>query len=74
MSTRKGRPPNTASKVEHLQIRLEPAEKEAFADAAALVGQSVSVWVRDQLRRVARQQLEEAGREVPFVPQSQGKK
>ena len=69
MGKKRGRPPNTATKLGHLQIRLEPAEKEAFAGAAALVGQSVSVWVRDQLRRVARQQLEEAGQPVPFVSQ-----
>jgi uncharacterized protein (DUF1778 family) len=71
MVKKKGRPPNTASKVGHLQIRLEPAEKEAFADAAALVGQSVSVWVRDQLRRAARQQLEEAGMPVAFLQRQQ---
>jgi uncharacterized protein (DUF1778 family) len=63
----RGRPPNTATKVDNLQIRVDPEEKQAFMDAATLVGQSVSVWVRDQLRRVARQQLEEAGRPVAFV-------
>ncbi len=67
MNKHKGRLPNTANKAEHLQIRLDSAEKQAFADAAALVGQSMSVWVRDQLRGAARQQLEEVGRAVAFL-------
>ena len=56
-----------SGKAEHLQIRLDSAEKQAFADAAALSGQSVSVWVRDRLRRIARQELQDAGREVSFL-------
>jgi uncharacterized protein (DUF1778 family) len=69
MRNKRGRPPNTVNKADHLQIRVDSAEKQAFTDAAALVGQSVSVWVRDQLRRVARQQLEEAGQPVAFLQQ-----
>jgi uncharacterized protein (DUF1778 family) len=68
MEKKRGRPNSVAVKAEHLQIRLNTAEKQAFADAATLAGQSVSVWVRDQLRRAARQQLEGAGQVVPFLP------
>jgi len=73
MEKRKGRPTGSTGKAEHMQIRLDSAEKQAFAEAAALAGQSISVWVRDQLRRVARQQLEEAGKEVAFVSRTQEK-
>lgn len=59
------------NRTEHLQIRLDKAEKEAFGDAAELAGQSLSVWVRDQLRKAARHQLEEAGRKVPFLQRHQ---
>ena len=51
---------------ELLQVRVQPAEKQAFADAAALCGQDVSVWVRDQLRRAAREKLLEGGQGDPF--------
>jgi hypothetical protein len=70
MRNKRGRPRKVASKAEHMQVRLDEAEKQAFAEAAALAGQSVSVWVRDQLRRAARQQLEEVGRTVPFLQAS----
>jgi uncharacterized protein (DUF1778 family) len=67
--SKQGRPrkPPEKSKGERLQIRVEPAEKQAFTEAAQLAGQDVSVWVRDQLRRAARQALEESGRSVPFL-------
>jgi uncharacterized protein (DUF1778 family) len=71
MEKKRGRPRKPNGKAEHMQVRLDEAEKQAFADAAALSGQSVSVWVRDQLRRAARQQLEEAGQPVSFL-QRQG--
>jgi uncharacterized protein (DUF1778 family) len=67
MEKKRGRPRKVVSKAEHLQVRLDESEKVAFAEAAELAGQSVSVWVRDQLRRAARQQLEEVGRPVPFL-------
>jgi len=64
-----GRPrkPLDKAKGERLQIRVEPAEKQAFTEAAELAGQDVSVWVRDQLRRAAREALEQSGRSVPFL-------
>jgi uncharacterized protein (DUF1778 family) len=54
-------------KDEYLELRLDAAEKQAFKDAAALLGMSVSVWVRDRLRRVARKELEDAERPVAFL-------
>ena len=54
-----------------LRIRLTPAEKLAFEQAAALRGQSLSVWLRDHLRDVARRDLSAARMEVPFLPQPQ---
>jgi hypothetical protein len=67
--TKTGRPnlPANQAKDVLMQVRLQPAEKQAFSDAALLSGQGLSVWVRDRLRRIARQELEQAGREVPFL-------
>ena len=64
-----GRPckPPDKRKGELLQVRLETAEKQYFADAAELVGQELSVWVRDQLRRAARQLFSEFGKNDPFI-------
>jgi hypothetical protein len=50
-----------------IQLRINPAEKEAFQKAADLDGKKLSEWMRDRLRRVSRQELEAAGGEVPFM-------
>jgi uncharacterized protein (DUF1778 family) len=50
-----------------MQIRVSSAEKQAFAQAAELDGKNPSEWVRDRLRRVCRQELEQAGRPVAFL-------
>jgi predicted HicB family RNase H-like nuclease len=73
MTTKKrgpGQPPKPAHKAkgELLQIRVNPAEKEAFSTAADLDGKSLSAWVRDRLRRLAREELEGHGRTVAFLP------
>ncbi len=70
MKRKAGRPKLalTKTKAEYLQVRLNEAEKQGFTEAAAMAGQKLSVWVRDQLRRAARQALEEYGRTVPFLP------
>jgi uncharacterized protein (DUF1778 family) len=52
---------------ERLGIRLDPEEKKAFEEAAEIAGVPVSAWVRERLRRVARRELEEANRAVPFL-------
>lgn len=50
-----------------IQIRLQPSEKEAFEKAAELAGIALSAWVRERLRRAARQDLTGAGVQVPFL-------
>lgn len=55
-------------KEEHLQVRLTGEEKEGFDTAAKLSGLALSAWVRERLRRVAREELEEADLPVPFIP------
>jgi uncharacterized protein (DUF1778 family) len=54
-------------KTETIQIRLLPAEKEAFERAAELAGIALSAWVRERLRLSAIRELESAGFSVPFV-------
>lgn len=54
-------------RVERIGIRVEPDEKEAFEQAADLAGVPVSAWIRERLRRVARRELEDANREIPFL-------
>jgi uncharacterized protein (DUF1778 family) len=75
MARKRGRPPvdPEKAKAEYLDVRLEVAEKEAFKEAADLAGLALSAWVRERLRRAARQELEESGRSVPFLPNG-GKK
>jgi uncharacterized protein (DUF1778 family) len=60
------KPPGKA-KTELLQIRVSPAEMQAFSDAAELDGKKRSEWIRDRLRRLSRTELEQAGRLVPFL-------
>jgi hypothetical protein len=50
-----------------LQIRLHPAEKEAFESAAELAGIALSAWVRERLRAAAIRELEGIGRSAPFI-------
>ena len=70
MGKKRGAPPKSVdvAKASLLQIRLSAAEKEAFANAAKLDGKKISEWIRDRLRRVAREELEEHGESVPFLP------
>jgi predicted HicB family RNase H-like nuclease len=67
---RRGRPPKRSEekKGDYLDVRLEPAEKQAFKAAADLAGLPLSTWVRERLRRVSRHELEEANMRVPFLP------
>jgi predicted HicB family RNase H-like nuclease len=52
---------------ERLEIRIDEREKAAFTQAAEVNGISLSAWVRQRLRRAAKQDLEEAGRKIPFL-------
>jgi hypothetical protein len=57
------------AKTEMMKLRVQPQEKAAFEEAAALAGISVSAWVRERLRAVCIRELEGAGLKVPFVRQ-----
>ena len=48
-------------------LRVSEYEKAGFAEAAELSGLSISSWVRERLRGSAIQELEKAGRKVPFI-------
>jgi uncharacterized protein (DUF1778 family) len=50
-----------------IQLRVSDAEKEAFMDAASLDGKKLSEWIRDRLRRLAREELGAQGRAVAFL-------
>jgi uncharacterized protein (DUF1778 family) len=56
-------------KTELMQLRLQPAEKEAFQKAADTAGIALSGWVRERLRRAAVRELEDAGKSIPFLRQ-----
>lgn len=60
--------PVAKAKGELVQIRLTADEKIGFIQAADLDGSSLSQWIRNRLRRVAREELEAHGRPVPFLP------
>ena len=67
--TRRGRPPKGSEKIKsiRLDMRLQEAEKEGFRAAAELAGLELTAWIRERLRRVAREELQEAGKDVPFL-------
>ena len=67
--TRRGRPCKGSDKIKgiRLDMRLEVAEKEGFRAAAELSGLDLSAWIRERLRCTAKDELVEAGREVPFL-------
>jgi hypothetical protein len=60
-------PKESDGKSEYMEIRLGPAEKQAFKDAADLAGLGVSAWVRERLRRIAAKELQDASRPVAFL-------
>jgi hypothetical protein len=55
------------------QIRVDPAEKQAFDEAAKLAGLSASAWARTVLRRAAMREFEDAGRRLDFFPPTEKK-
>jgi len=69
MKKKPGAPRKSAAraKLALIQIRLNEAEKATFRAAADLDGKKLSEWIRDRLRRDARQELELHGREIPFL-------
>lgn len=50
-----------------MQVRMPKSEIESYKDAAKLSGVSVSSWVRDRLRKAARQELQSSGKRVAFI-------
>jgi uncharacterized protein (DUF1778 family) len=66
---RRGRPPKGSGNTKgiRLDMRLHEAEKEGFRAAAELAGLDLSAWIRERLRLVARDELQQAGRDVPFL-------
>src|SRR5262249_13797853 len=45
-----------------MKLRVVPAEKTTFEEAAELAGLSLSAWARERLRRAAIRELEAASR------------
>jgi len=68
MSTRKrrGRPrkPRGQTKSESLLLRLQKQEKAVFKSAADLAGLDLSAWIRERLRKDAREELSAVGKEA----------
>jgi hypothetical protein len=54
-------------KTEIMRFRLQPDEREAFEEAAAMAGVPLSAWIRERLRWAARRELEEGGRQIAFL-------
>jgi uncharacterized protein (DUF1778 family) len=54
-------------KTESLEFRLGSDEKEAFQRAAEIAGLPLSSWIRTNLRKAARETLEQIGEQVPFI-------
>ena len=50
-----------------VKLRLSESEKEGFQSAAEIAGISLSGWIRERLRRAARIELVDAGKQVPFI-------
>jgi predicted HicB family RNase H-like nuclease len=65
----RGRPPKKkgSTKTRYLQVRVTDREKAAFDAAADLAGLDMSAWVRERLRLLARKELMDGGRQVPFL-------
>jgi uncharacterized protein (DUF1778 family) len=62
-----GRPKAKNLRTKYLELRLTPAEKKGFQDAAALAGIELSSWARERLRRAAVKELKEASIQVAFL-------
>ncbi|MGD0293944.1 MAG: DUF1778 domain-containing protein [Terracidiphilus sp.] len=53
-------------KTESIEFRLGVDEKEGFQRAAEIAGISLAAWIRFNLRKAAREVLEQAEEKVPF--------
>jgi uncharacterized protein (DUF1778 family) len=50
-----------------VELRVTPAEKEAFEEASSISGEALSAWMRLRLRQAAVKELEDAERPIPFL-------
>ncbi len=68
---RRGRPRKGSgqTKSEGVLLRMDALEKQGFTEAAGIAGIPLAVWMRERLRRAATKELEEAGRQIPFLPE-----
>ena len=66
---KRGRPSKSPDELrsEDLLVKLQADEKTAFKDAAQIAGIPLSVWVRERLRRIAINELEEAAHPIAFL-------
>jgi len=66
---RRGRPRKSSANAKSISVllRMEPGEKAAFGDAAAIAGIPLSVWIRERLRLAAARELEGMDRPVAFL-------
>ena len=62
-----GRVPRSKGGTVYLQVRVTNMEKAAFDEAGQLAGLSMSAWVRERLRKAAREELLSYGKTVPFL-------
>lgn len=71
----RGRPPKGSGQAKSMSVllRLDPGEKQGFAEAAEVAGVPLAVWMRERLRQVAKKELESAGRPVTFLAGRPGK-
>jgi hypothetical protein len=60
------------AKPQSVQVRLTDSEKKTFEAAADVAGLSLSSWVRERLRLAAMNELQAAGRAVPFLESATG--
>ena len=69
MKKKMGRPPkpNGTTHSESVLVRLEPAEKMAFTDAARAAGVPLSTWIRLRLRDVSKRELSKIGLPIAFM-------
>ncbi len=71
---KRGRPPKNSDmlKSKSMLIRVEPAEKQTFENAAQFAGVPLSIWVRERLRVAAIHELEAAGIQIKFLRNTNG--
>ena len=54
-------------RMERIELRVLPEEKQGFEEAASIAGISLSAWIRERLRLAAVRELEAASRSIPFL-------